>query len=63
MGTTVSVPSITIDESAESITLTAAAGNRPRGDENCGAIGANGWQYNFNKKVYKLFVYIYTISS
>ena len=42
MGTTVSVPSITIDESAESITLTAAAGNRPRGDENCGAIGANG---------------------
>ncbi len=34
MGATVSIPSITVDESAEPITPTAAAGNRPRHDEN-----------------------------
>ena len=42
MGATVNVPSITVDESAESIALTAAAGNRPRHDENPGVTGANG---------------------
>ncbi len=42
MGATVSVPSITVAESAESITLTAAARNRPRDDETPGPTGANG---------------------